>query len=340
MPRDPRFELLGRHQHVMAQGMNRTPIFLDDADRRGFLVRAGAVFAELHVECVAWALMTNHVHLVLRPRVGSLSKAMNRVLAGHAQAFNRHHDRVGRLFRNRFLSRPVSGDDDLAGLIAYVLLNPVEAGLVANVEALKSFPWTSLAETLQPPLGRRPVVEPRVTLALFGTSAERGAKSLLRLLVGRDRERRGGCATPCVSGAVLLTARERRVLRTVGPTRVDARDELLLSELRRRDRCAAEAVRLRGLGWTVRRVVERASEICGAEVERVRAGGRARKEARARALAAHLATAYLGASDVAVGRETGVTGQAVARAKLRGGEAMEVMSLSAELVFARSIGRS
>ena len=52
----------------------------------------------------AWALLTNHVHLLVRTGLAPLSRSMQRLLGGYAAAFNRCHHRLGYLFQSRFKS--------------------------------------------------------------------------------------------------------------------------------------------------------------------------------------------------------------------------------------------
>src|SRR5258705_11277905 len=56
--------------------------------------------------------------------------------------------RVGHLFQNRFRSRRVVDDADLLGLVLYVFRNPLEAGLVRDLDALGRFPWCSAGSLL------------------------------------------------------------------------------------------------------------------------------------------------------------------------------------------------
>ena len=159
MTRGPRLQELGLPLHVIAQGIERGALFRDDYDRTGFVLRAIRVFGEMGVDVLAWALMDNHLHHVVRPTDASLSKAMQRVLGPYAQSYNRRHGRVGRLYRDRFWSRPVEDDDDLLGLMGYVTLNPLRGGLVQDIDELWVYPWTSLAELVSPPEHRAMLVD-------------------------------------------------------------------------------------------------------------------------------------------------------------------------------------
>ncbi len=92
MPRTARLDVLGVVQHVMARGLDGQEIFRDEKDRAAFLERLGTVVEEGGAQLLAWALMGNHYHLVLRPRRAYLKDLMRRLMTGYAVWFNRRHD--------------------------------------------------------------------------------------------------------------------------------------------------------------------------------------------------------------------------------------------------------
>jgi REP element-mobilizing transposase RayT len=126
----------------MMRGIERRRIFRDDADRRDWVDRMGRLFPAHEVHCFAWALMPNHVHLVLQTGRGGLSRVMARLNTGYARSFNLRHERSGYLFQNRFKSRIVRDDADLLNLIHYVHANPLKARLVRSLAALERYPWS------------------------------------------------------------------------------------------------------------------------------------------------------------------------------------------------------
>ena len=64
MPRPPRFILPGHTLHLVQRGNNRTTCFVDDEDRLRYLT--ALLHASERARCAihAYALMTNHVHLL------------------------------------------------------------------------------------------------------------------------------------------------------------------------------------------------------------------------------------------------------------------------------------
>jgi len=110
MPRQARLDASDTLHHVMVRGWERRPLFKDDADRADFLARLAAL-AEAGARTVsAWALLPNHVHLLVRTGTRPLPRSMRSPLTGYAGAFNRRSHRVGHLFQNRHKFIVVEGD--------------------------------------------------------------------------------------------------------------------------------------------------------------------------------------------------------------------------------------
>ena len=142
MPRQPRLDIPGLVHHVMARGIEGGDIFRCDEDRQGFLKRlADEINKPDGPRLYAWALMTNHFHLLLRPGQGLLSPMMRRIMTGHAVTCNLRHKRKGHLFQNRFKSIVVEEDPYFLELVRYIHLNPVRAGMVAGPEELATYPF-------------------------------------------------------------------------------------------------------------------------------------------------------------------------------------------------------
>lgn len=142
MPRQARIDAPGALHHVIARGIERRNIFKDNADRKAFLERLGKVLTDTKTSCFAWALIPNHFHLLLRSGSKPLSTVMRRLLTGHAIEFNRRHRRSGHLFHNRYKSILCQEEPYLLELIRYIHLNPLRAGLVADIEKLDRYPYS------------------------------------------------------------------------------------------------------------------------------------------------------------------------------------------------------
>ena len=140
MARPLRIEFADAVYHVTARGNRQEPIFVDDADRRLFLDLLDQAFERFDASALAYCLMGNHYHLVLRTRQPNLSALMRHVNGIFTQRMNRRHGKVGHLFQGRFKAILVDRDAYLLEVCRYVDLNPVRAGLVASA---RDWPWSS-----------------------------------------------------------------------------------------------------------------------------------------------------------------------------------------------------
>jgi len=141
MPRLARLDITGLLQHVIVRGIEKRNIFNDDNDRQLFVDRLFSLLPETSVRCFAWALLSNHFHLLLVPTSTPLSYFMRRLLTGYAVSFNRRNKRSGHLFQNRYKSIVCEEEPYLLELVRYIHLNPLRAGIVNSIEELDSYPW-------------------------------------------------------------------------------------------------------------------------------------------------------------------------------------------------------
>jgi putative transposase len=174
----------------MARGIERREIFLGDRDLWDFARRLERLIPEWGGLCFAWALLSNHVHLVLRTGPSPLASLMHRLNTGYAGRFNREHARVGHLFQNRFLSKIVGDDADLLNVIRYVHLNPVRAGVVKDLGALASYPWTGYGALVgtRSPLAFEPVSR---VLEMFHPDPDRAIACLIEWMAAPNDVAKG-----------------------------------------------------------------------------------------------------------------------------------------------------
>ena len=140
MLRQARIDALGAVHHVMVRGIERRKIFYDNQDHNNWIERMGTVLYDTTTPCFAWALMSNHVHLLLRTGLVPLSTVMQRLLTGYAVSFNRRYRRHGQLFQNRYKSILCQEALYLGELVRYIHLNPLKVDLVKNPSGY-GFKW-------------------------------------------------------------------------------------------------------------------------------------------------------------------------------------------------------
>ena len=122
--------------HVILRGVNRQAIFEDDEDSEQFLDILEGCKAVSGFEVLAYCLMGNHVHLLMRVGKEPLSTIFRRIASKYVYWFNVKYDRVGHLFQERFKSEPVEDDAYLATVMRYIHNNPVKAGICQQLSRL------------------------------------------------------------------------------------------------------------------------------------------------------------------------------------------------------------
>ncbi len=142
MPRRARLDAPGTLHHVIVRGIDRRRIVDDVADRKNFVERLGQLAADTETSIYAWALMTNHAHILLRSSEYGLSGFMRRLLTGYAIFYNRRHRRWGHLFQNRYKSIICDEDAYFKELVRYIHLNPLRAKMVKSLSKLERYRWS------------------------------------------------------------------------------------------------------------------------------------------------------------------------------------------------------
>ena len=175
MPRKPRIEAPGAIQHVIARGNAGDRIVLDNADRAALVGGLARVSERYHWRVHAFCLMDTHIHAVVATLEPTLSPGMKRLLGGYAFEFNRRHARYGHLFGGPFSASLVETG-------AYVVLNPVRAGLVRSAEDWRWSSYRATAGLVKSPS----FLETRLVPEMLDSDPKR-AQELYRELV-RDRE--------------------------------------------------------------------------------------------------------------------------------------------------------
>ena len=142
MPRGARLDVPGTLHHVILRGIETRDIVDDDFDRENFIFRMGHIAIDTNTSIYAWALMTNHAHILLQSSDIGLPTFMRRFLSGYAVSYNRRHRRYGHLFQNRYKSVICEEDPYFKELVRYIHLNPLRAGMVKTMAELDRYKWS------------------------------------------------------------------------------------------------------------------------------------------------------------------------------------------------------
>ncbi len=149
--------------HVYNRSELGQPIFETDAAKQVFLDSILVVAHRFSWQLHAYAIMTNHFHLVVTTPRGNLSEGMHALQSAFANKHKAFRGAIGHVFQSRFGCTHYSAGPLSARKIDYVHLNPVRAGIV-TLEELADFRWTSYRAL------RRPNQRGELTLGLALTS--------------------------------------------------------------------------------------------------------------------------------------------------------------------------
>lgn len=161
----------GEFYHVYNRGVEKRDIFLDDDDHLHFVhclfamndihpkldlrLKAERVLDGMQrdriVEIVAWSLMPNHFHLLVRQRVDNgITKFLRKVCTGHAMYFNKKYKRSGVLFQGRFKAKHIAKDAYFQHLPRYIHRNPIAHmnDKEKQRELLQNYRWSSYRDYL------------------------------------------------------------------------------------------------------------------------------------------------------------------------------------------------
>jgi len=140
MSRPLRIQYPDAWYHVMNRGRRGESVFLDKQDYSMFVELLKEVVDMYKVRVGAYCLIPHHYHILIQTPGGDLARCMRHLNGIYTQRFNRAHHCDGQLFRGRYKSILVDANSYLLELVRYIHRNPLEAGLVKE---LNKYAWSS-----------------------------------------------------------------------------------------------------------------------------------------------------------------------------------------------------
>ena len=316
MPRQARLDAPGTLHHVIVRGIERRKIVDDDQDRQDFVSRIGTIALETSTSIYAWALMTNHAHILLRSGPSGLPRFTKKFLTGYAISYNRRHRRHGHLFQDRYKSIICEEDQYFKELVRYIHLNPLRAKLVESLGRLDRYRWCGHSVLL----GRvkNEWQDQDYVLRWFGAK-EGEAKKAYRQFVkkGIDQGRRsdlvGGGLIRSQGGWSAVKAMRRLGVREKSDERILGSGEFVKQLIEQSDRTRKEQFLVQEGSQRAALVVERVCRKEEVSVEALRAGSRRQKVSKVRSQLAEKLVQECGLSLTEAGRHLGVSLSAVAK---------------------------
>ena len=149
MARSLRILYENAHYHVTCRGNGGQNIFFDDADRRKFLALLDRSVEIYQTGILAFVLMTNHFHLVVRTPLPNLNEFMRHFNISYTSYVNHRYRRPGHLYQGRYKALVIEADSYLVEVSRYVHLNPVRTAECSDLsfdeknELLRHYQWSS-----------------------------------------------------------------------------------------------------------------------------------------------------------------------------------------------------
>ena len=323
MPRKARIDAPGALHHIIVRGIERKDIFRDSLDYSNLLNRIETVLAETDTPCFAWALMPNHFHMLLRTGQVPISTVMRRLLTGYAQQFNRRHRRHGPLFQNRFKSILCEFDAYFLELVRYIHLNPLRAGIVTDLKALKMHPYSGHTVIL----GKLKYEWQDVNsvLGMFSNQVSHARNAYIQFFkkgieMGQRPELTGGGLVRSMGGWAALKSMRSVTLRMMGDERILGSGEFVESVLKRAQETYEWRTLARAKGISIEEIISIVSKEFGIQPVLIKSKSRQRNLSRARSIICWLSVDKLAESGKKVAQILSMSPSAVSKALPRGRE--------------------
>lgn len=135
--------------HVYNRGHNKSIIFRNKRDYIRYLTKLKQYLKQHSITLVAYCLMPNHIHLLLRQNNdNSINSFIHRLHTAYTMYFNKKYDHLGTVFQGRFKAKLIEGDEYLLHLSRYIHINPLEVMQNYNQKLEKYF-WSSYREYIK-----------------------------------------------------------------------------------------------------------------------------------------------------------------------------------------------
>ncbi len=127
--------------HIMVQGINKEFIFDSNENKNKYMEIMEGTKEKIDIMILAYCIMSNHAHILVHEQeVENITKYMHRVNLLYAKYYNKKHNRVGYVFRERYKTQPIYNENHLHTCVRYIHNNPVKAGLC---EKANEYPYSS-----------------------------------------------------------------------------------------------------------------------------------------------------------------------------------------------------
>ena len=316
MPRQSRLDAPGALHHVMGRGIDGIKIFRNRKDRKDFLERLSDLCKADALNVYAWALMSNHFHLLLRTGNQPLSNSMRKLLTGYVVNYNRRHKRYGHLFQNRYKSIICENDPYLLELTRYIHLNPLRAGIIKDLKGLEGYQWCGHSGIIG--RVRRKWQDRDTVLAYFGKRRKKAIEKYEEFIgegigAGSRPELVGGGLVRSLGGWSQVLSLRRARSKVFSDERILGSSEFVKDVIADAEEKAKETLRLTLKITDLASLAVKISEGEAIDEAELRSGLRKRQIVKSRRIFCQIAVKKMGYSGADVARFIGINTSAVNR---------------------------
>ena len=316
MPRQARLDTPGTLHHVIIRGIEKKPIVDDVKDRKEFVYRMGSLSSDEKTPIYAWALMSNHAHILLRSGPRGLSRFMRRLLSGYAIYYNHRHGRHGHLFQNRYKSIICEEDAYFQELVRYIHLNPIRAHIVKNMSKLDKYPWCGHAAIM----GNRKLdwQDRNYVLRWFGKKEKEATKNYRAyvqegIAVGERPDLVGGGLIRSLGGWSNVISMRRQGDRELSDQRILGSGDFVELVIKESDETEKRQFPADKRQKVIGRIMQEICDERGVSIEEISSGSRRRFVSETRRIIANRLVKEYGTPISEVARGVGVTTSAVSK---------------------------
>lgn len=134
--------------HVVMRGNNRQVIFAEQQDFTEFFRALHYVYDQYPFELLAYYLMNNHYHLLIRSAT-PLSKTMMLLNRRYSDYYKKKYRYTGHLYENWYYSDMVLTAQGILEISRYIHQNPIRTKMPLVTE-LEHYPYSSFQYYIKP----------------------------------------------------------------------------------------------------------------------------------------------------------------------------------------------
>lgn len=140
----------GLISHITQRAAGKGVLFVEDSDYLYMLKLLKELKSDCHLNFLAFCLLQNHVHILIKQLQKNLSESMHDLFTRYGIYFNHKYNRIGHLFCGPFRQAACFDDYYLLAASIYIHMNPVRAGIVRHYSEYRWSSWQLYCQPRQP----------------------------------------------------------------------------------------------------------------------------------------------------------------------------------------------